>query len=62
MDERLYSPQEQTIDKDDHPQFINWANALMNIVDYDKDTKEMTVEYVRDFTYSPLTVVITTYY
>lgn len=41
------------------PQRMNFTNAAIKITAFDKETKAITIEHLRDFEYAPLTLVVT---
>ena len=59
---RLPSTISQKIPTKNHPQVMMFTNAALKVHGYDKKTKAVDVEYIRDFNYTPLTLVFTQYY
>lgn len=43
------------------PQLMGFANAAIRIKAFNKETKQLDIEYLRDFTYTPLQLQYTTY-
>lgn len=62
LSKRLYTQRTQRVKKKKFPQFMNLANAMIEIQSRDKKTKEMEIEYLRDFSYTPITLYFVYYY
>lgn len=60
--DRYYSGAVQKIPGKNYPQAMIFGNAALRVHGYDKTTKEMEVEYIKDFDFTPLTMSVTVYY